>query len=451
MKVSFFSFSSRHPLFTLFVTFLAVGMMTTACDFNVELTDEKRVLEKIEGTPVCDKDNRRQTSKSGSLDFRLFLVDNRKEALNIIGITEPPFNLQASAFSVKDGTIKILDAETGEEVKGATATVKMGTEIDAQANPCYEELEESIQNLRIPKSVALLIDMSETAGNEDAPRTRTSATATWILDNFNEDQSRGGLDIFYTLLIRAGRLNAKDNLFKTWDVEKQYIAADGRKRGFLLTEEDTKTELSEEFTRLSPANIEGDPPMYEGIEASALDLRIVSRDKDTEEPQFNPSVVAISLERDVTIIESKGNTKRDAAQKALKGSQTSNGYYDFVPLQSIVYPTPDFSKDESKQQWDTHLDNLCTLAKAAGINKTKYWGNLFQVLPSIGRRYQDSVRSKLDMSYHAMKGYIQTKLSYTLGGSVEAGKRYIIVFSMDGELLGEQVKAESQLHFEVQL
>lgn len=458
MKASSLRSTYTHP-WLLACLALVLGPFLQACDFNVEITDEKRVLEKIEGTPRCEADLRVAKGGSGSHTFRIYLVDNRKEALNLEGIDQPPFNLKLESFAVPEESVKVLDAETGEESKTVRATVSVdsGSDLTVRPNPRYVELLEASGNKRVPKAIELLIDMGNSARSSDASRTRTSAAATWVLDNFNDDNTRGDLDILAAILLRNGRINADDSMFLSVKAKdypdrqiEQYLAGDGKERGFLLTTDDAKNKISLDFTQLSPSKADGDVPIYAGIEAAVYELRKVSRENG--EALFNPAVIAISLERDVSLVKGQNDTGLKNAETAAKGTEDK----DFVPVMSVVYPLPeDLEKDRAK--WDKHIDNLCRLAQAGGESRLNYWGNVFYVTPNLRRRYQDDARARLDHAYHAMKGYLEFKFKYSLTGG-EAGKRYIIQFVVTGELLGEKINYDAsdpdnslpKLTFEVQ-
>ncbi len=424
---------SRYLFFVFAALIFEIVSLLSACDYNVELNDERRILQRIEGNQRCEPEKR--VAKGGRLQFRLYLVDNRRSALALDGIDQAPLNLKIDNFSIDKNSIKVLDFETGKEISGASATLTIDKSkpLVVQPNLRYNELKESIGNRRVPKAVSLLIDMSEMAANQDHGRTRASAAASWVLDNFNDDSAVGDLDVFQGVLIRNGTLSNSDNMFVS--EEEQYTAANGRKRGFILTEDNAKTMISEALTNLLPSQIKGDPPIYEGIEAAAYDLRMISR--ESEEPLFNPMVIAISLERDVNIIKKKSSLKKkvENTYAALKGDNFEE-YRDFVPVVSIVYPRPG---DVKEDEWNKHLDNLCYFAKAAGNNKEVYWGNLFRLIPG-QNAYQDNMTNRLNMAYHSMGGYVQIELKYSLSGNVKAGNKYIVTFSMLADFLGEKIK-----------
>lgn len=445
---------------------LVMGGWLSACDFNVEITDEKRSLEKVGGTSPCAAGERYSEGKSGTHTLRIFLVDDRQtpEALDLDGIDKEPFNLKVSSFTIptKDEidneTITLIDASDGSNVAGATVQLELDTsDLVVQPNPRYSSLKNVIGNKRVPKAVNLLIDMSETSADQDPGLSRTSAPAGWILENFNKDSTVGDLDIFSALLMKSNEVSSADILFKTADDDVQFFASDGRKRGFLLTTETfngvegTEDLISSRFTNISNSSVNGEPPVYAAIEAAALDTRAVSRDGDTQEALFNPGLIVISLERDHNLLDSNRANKLDDAIKAVKGENWENDAdADFIPMMAVAFPPPEKTTIED---WDKHLDNLCAIAQAGGASRKFYWGQVFHIPPKARTtQYAKLLRDGLDMSYHALKGYIELKVKYTLPGSTGAG-RYFVSFKLQGELLDQKSSIENSptINFEVRV
>jgi hypothetical protein len=113
----------------------------------------------------------------------------------------------------------------------------------------------------------------------------------------------------------------------------------------------------------------------------------------------------------------------------------------------IVYPAPD---QTSVADWDKYIDGLCNIAEAGGVSKRIYWGQLFHVPLNPRLVYQSTVRGHLDMAFHALKGYLELKVKYSLSG-VEDGKRYFVKFKLQGELLQQKsnITQSPYIHFEV--
>lgn len=443
MKALFSSqFTSTRTILLLSLTVL-LGSWLSACDFNVEITDEKRSLEKIGGTPPCGPGVRFSTGTSGTQTVRLFLVDDRStpEALDLDGINKEPYNLKIDSFTIGEAAIKVVDASDGSEATGVKATLQLVTSGDeplvVQPNPRYDSLKKTIGNKRVPKAVSLLIDMSETASNEDSSTTRTGAATQWTLENFNEDTTQGDVDIFSTMVVKDGSVSAENILFKTWDSELQYISPDGRRRGFVYTSKDSKDAVSRALGALTNNDVGGKPPAFRALEAAILDTRAVSRDSETQEAIHNPGVIFVSLEQD----KETNNVAR--AVKAAKGDAwdgNDDKLADFVPVMSIVYPLPQNATPTPKvAEWDKYIDNLCKVSTASGVSNRVYWGQVFQIPASVNPRttYQSDLRSHLDMAYHALKGYLGIKVKYSLSGT-QPGKRYLVSFKLQATLLEQK-------------
>lgn len=465
---SFFSVCSSHYI-TRFLSLALIIFSVTACDFNVELNDERRVLEKIEATSPCDSLRRSVKKKSGSHLMRMFLVDSKKEAIDLDGIDQEPFNFSVSSFKVtkyvslyktgnnkgkvkKDFKPKVVAEQDGSN-SGMTVTLSIDTktELGVYPNPRQLQLQEVVGNQRVPKAVSLLIDMSETAAKQDNNTTRTSTPAAWILDHFNGESQIGDIDIFQAWWVKNDRVGPKDNIFKGLPKEEQYLDLKSKARGFLYTTEDEndgsedgyKTVISRKFTNTLNASAVGAPPLYEAIFSASSDLRIVS--KEGKDPFFNPAVIAISLERDLSII--NGNKKYPNLQEAIKVSKGASPA-DMIPLMAILYPRPEEAKIE---EWETHQDNLCKIIRAAGDNvgeKFAYFGQLMHVQPS-PNNYAKSLRTALDMAYHGQKGFLEFKIKYNL--SAAPAKNAVIIFSLEGELLGAKTDNDNMPRILIQV
>jgi hypothetical protein len=426
----------------------SIGGILAACDFNVEITDEKRSLEKVVGTPRCESDQRVSIGSSGQHRMRIFLIDDQQEnpeALELNGIDQEPFNLTIAKFKVAttqdhpSANIEVLNAEDGTKIDDATATIEIVNDpLVVEHNPRHTALKNITGNRRVPRAVYLLVDMSETAADQDTNVSRTSAVGTWILENFNSDSTRGDIDVFASLLMRNDLVSSSDVMFRNWEPPEDHYVGSRGFRGFVYTTEDVKDRISKTFTNTTNSQVSGSPPIYSAIEAAAAELRNTASEES--DLLFNPSIIAISLERDSFLLGKAAADKMADATRALRGKgfpDTSNlETADFIPLQTIVYPRPDKT---SIQQWDAHLDNLCTLAQTGGSSRLIYWGNVFHVIPSPRRdAYQGNLKNQLDMAYHAMKGYIELKLKYSLtGNGIQPGKRYIISFKLQGKLLDQ--------------
>jgi len=463
----FLSFLAFRPSWARLLTALLLLYLTFAfaCQANVDLFSEKARLQHIEGTSRCEADRRLSKGRQGSHSMRLFLVADNLEAI-------PPGRLQGSlstfaidnlyiAGSTKDPKAaeetlsprpQVFDAETGKLVSTATATLDIAQDGESwiQENPNYTSVKERVENLRVSKSVALLVDMSQAAGNADTSLTRTSTPAGWILSNFNQETFRGDLDVFAILFMRGGVIQRDDNLFINKSEDEQTPSFLGKLRGFLQTSSDNKDEISKRFTSISAGEARGTLPLYEGLNEAAVILREMSWDPDGGLIHNNPAAISISITRDANLIDNKP-TRLSQAETSLRGTQDQ-----FVPLMSIVYPRA--STAAKQPDWDKHLDELCQLARAASLseNRAKYFGHVF---PMYARNlenieFQRVLRSQLDGAYNAMEGYLEVKINFQLGGSgLTAGKRYIVAFSLKGEFLGERVEDRTKnpiLFFEVE-
>lgn len=455
--ISSFFKQLRRPSMALFAM---AGMIVTgaACDYNIEVFPVKKKLEKIEGVARCENANRLKKGNSGQVSLRIFLVDQNNES--IMPDENNPLDLSKLSISSEGSFVPtVIDADDGTVVSGASVKLNIVTNgaepLKRVINPQYETILNSVRPNRVPNAVSLLIDMSETAANQDNALSRTSATAGWILDEeyFNADSARGFLDIFQEILVRGNRLSPDDDLFKgKKDADNKpinYIPSSGRPSSFLITNEDNKDMISSENTNTSNSRAREFPPLYDAITASAQNLRSVAYDAtNTPAMLFNPMSIAISLERDVNAV----NKKPTSLNRALAAIKDANS---FMPVTTIVYPKPSGTADAD---WSKHKDDLCTLAQKGGTNRNDYFGHVIPILPENRGRsnesaqdYQAMVRQALNMAFHSMKGFHELKVSYTLSG-VKAGKRYYVEFSLQGEWLNEKSdpKNSARIIFEVQ-
>ncbi len=454
-----YPFMSRTTRLLGIVALISVSMLWVACDFNVEITDEKRSLNKIGGSTPCD--TRILKGSSGESMIRAIMVDdnqNAPEAIDLEGLDKEPFNLKLEAIKVatdddENAKIRVFSHETGDEVIGATATVEVvqSGELGIQPNPRNLALRQESDNRRVPLSVALLIDMSDTALSQDNGALRTAVPGSWVLENFNTDSIRGDFDIFSTILVRNDDLSAGDILFFQWDYEEdKYYTGQDSYKGFIYTTKQSRDLMSEKFISTGNPVSSGNPPMFAAISAAAKDLREHARDGGTL--LYNPNLIAISLERDVALINTSKQDAFPQAQQRIRGSGWTdledNSSADFVPLQAILWHKPfppDVTNPPSQQDWDAYADKVCDLVRAGGASKNIYFGNLFPIIRRGARDfYKENLKNALDMAYQASKGYVTLKVKYTLSGArIESGKRYNIGFKLQGTLLDQTSRNEN--------
>lgn len=441
----------------LLLSLIGLSILWTACDFNVEITDEKRSLNKIGGTTPCDQ--RLLTSNTGKQTIRVFMIDdnqNAPEAIELSGIDQEPYNLKLSSFEVASSdkaVIKVYSHETGDQVPGAKATVEVDTDgtYEVHPNPRHVAIQKQADNKRVPLAVYLLIDMSDTALAQDNGALRTAVPGSWVLENFNTDSVVGDLDIFATLLVRNDDLSAQDILFLQWTIEEdKYFTSDAQFKGFVYTTKTSRDLMSEKFIGTGNPVSSGTPPMFAAISAAAKDLRKVAREDGTL--LFNPNLIAISLERDVSMIPGTNKPDRfnDAAQ-AVRGTGwpelEDESTADFVPMQAIMWHKPfppNVTNPPTQEDWDKYVDKMCLLSQAAGPSKKVYFGNVFPIIRG-GQRdfYKENLKNALDVAHQTNKGYLTLQVKYNLSGSgIEKGKRYNIAFKLKAKLLEQESKDE---------
>lgn len=434
----------------------ALATLWSACDFNVEITDEKRSLNKIGGTTLCS--SRVAKGSSGTQTIRLFMVDdnqNAPEAIDLDGIDQEPYNLKIGAFSVakgKDADIKVYSHETGDDVTStvkATVTLDTSKKLVVQANPRHIALKKTTDNKRVPRAVYLLIDMSDTALSQDNGALRTAVPGSWVLENFNTDSTRGDYDIFATLLVRNDTLSNKDKLFRNWTrPDDVYVTSKNKQDGFIYTTKESRDLMSEKFISTGNPVSVGLAPMYAAIRAAATQLRYHAR--DAGDLLYNPNLISISLSRDAALQEKSIRNELAPAGKAIKGSRWPDledpKTADFIPLQSIMWHkpfAPNVTNPPSQKDWDKYVDDMCSLVRGAGANAKVYFGNMFPIIRRNSREdYKENLKNQLDMAYQAIKGYTEVSVKYTLKGGV-SGKRYNIAFKVQGSLLDQKSKNEN--------
>lgn len=438
------------------VVLMGLSVVISACDFNVEITDEKRSLNKIGGTTPCDQ--RILRSNSGTQTIRVFMVDDNQsapEAIELSGIDQEPYNLKLSAFEVASGDkadILVYSHETGEKVSSAQATVSVATDgtYEVHPNPRHSALKKQAENRRVPLAVYLLIDMSDTALAQDNGALRTAVPGSWVLENFNTDSTKGDLDIFAALLVRNDDLSATDILFLQWDIEAdKYYLSDGTFKGFIYTSPESRNRMSEKFIGTGNPVSAGTPPIFAAISAAAKDLRRHAREDNTL--LFNPNLIAISLERDVALIDPKKPDRLNDALSSVRGTGwpdlDDETTADFIPAQTIMWHKPfppNVTNPPSQEDWDKYVDKMCTITQAAGPSKKIYFGNIFPVIRG-GQRdfYKENLKNAMDIAQQANKGYLTLQVKYSLSGSgIEKGKRYNIAFKLKAKLLEQESKNE---------
>ncbi|MCB9637551.1 MAG: hypothetical protein H6727_01435 [Myxococcales bacterium] len=447
----------RYGFYSVLGGWLAVSSYLAACQANVDLISEKRIIDKIEGTPRCEQGLRVVEGASGAATMRVYLVDDSNEEI-------PPGRLEASTtpFTVQNNlrlrpdSIRVIDADTGAQAGGVTADISFEegrSDGWIQENPNYTAAKQNAENLRAPRAISLLIDMSETAAGQDFSMTRGSAPTGWSLAVLNQNQLRGNLDALSVLLMRNNLFTRTDNMFIGVDTDRQLIGISNQPRGFVVTTADEKDNISAALLGLSNNQVNLNAPLYGTIREAAVLTRDVSWNENGDTLN-NPAVIALTLSQDAHVLKPNDVTDEFAnAQTALRGT---NG--QFVPFMGITYPKPNGVKDAD---WEDHLNKLCELARVAGTGGVNYFGQVFYVQKDLelvqGERQelQSAVRNQLDMAFHAMGGWLELKVKYTLQGA-QTGKRYIVAFGLDGTFLGELTdksskNKESYLTFEVKL
>ncbi len=436
----------RFGFYGILGGWLAITSYLAACQANVDLISEKRIIDKIEGSPRCEQGLRVVEGQNGTATLRVYLVDDGSEEI-------PPGRLQSTTtpFTVKDNlslrpnTIRVIDADTGAQANGVTATLTLVDQTDSanwiQENPNYALVKQSAENLRAPRAVSLLIDMSETAAGPDFSMTRGSSPTGWLLSVFNQNQQRGNLDALAVLLMKNNLFTRTDNLFLGADTNLQLIGASAQPRGFVVTSADGKDILSRGLLNLSNGTVNLNAPLYGTVREAAVLTRDVSWDESANAIN-NPAVIALSLSQDAHVLSPKDVADDFAnAQAGLRGQNSQ-----FVPFMGITYPKPAGVKDDA---WEDHLNKLCELARVAGTGGANYFGQVFfvrkdlEIVTGERRELQNSVRDQLDMAFHAMGGWLELKVSYQLSGA-QAGKRYLVAFGLNGKFLGETTEKSSK-------
>ncbi|MCB9637547.1 MAG: hypothetical protein H6727_01415 [Myxococcales bacterium] len=446
-----------YALYGVVGGWLIASSYLAACQANVDLISEKRRLDRIEGTPRCEEGLRVVGGASGTATMRVYLVDDDGEEI-------PPGRLETSTspFTAKDNlslrpnSIRVLDADTGNQIPSVTADISIEegrSDGWIQENPNYTAAKQNAENLRAPRAISFLLDMSETAASQDQTRERSSAPAGWVLSVLNERQENGNLDAFALLLMRNNLFTRTDNMFIGEDTDLQLIGVSNQPRGFLVSTGNEKDKISRAFLNISNGQVNLNAPLYGTIREAAVLTRDVSWNENGDTLN-NPAVIAITVSQDAHVLKPNDVTDEFAnAQTALRGT---NG--QFVPFMGITYPKPSGVKDDA---WEDHLNKICEMARVAGSGGVNYFGQVFyarrnlELTTGSPQLFQDAVRDQLDMAFHAMGGWLELKVKYTLTGA-QTGKRYLVAFGLNGTFLGEKTKEaalglEKFLVFEVKM
>ena len=424
---------------TAFVWCLAL-LYLISCQANVDLISEKRIIDKIEGTPRCEQSLRKVEGNNGQVTMRLYLIDDSNEEIppNRLVSTTTAFGIDN--LSVRNGRTLVLDAETGRIASNVSVNLTLqagSTDTDwIRENPNYTAVKQTAENLRASRAVAFLLDMSEGVASVDASRTRAAAAAGWI-SLFNQNLVRGSLDIFALLLMRNDRFTQQDNLFINASDDRQFIGASGRERGFVLTTATEKNDfISQELIRITNTQINRNAPIFGTVKEAALLTRDVSWGEDGT-PLNNPALIGIIGSLDAHTLK-----PQDAVDQFGEARAEIKRNDLFIPPMFVTYPR---SVDVKTEDWERQLDQLCDLARTANVEGGSiYFGQVFPIRPNLQlaedgtqiRDTQDSVRNQLDMAFHAMSGWVEIRVSYTLTGA-QPGKTYYVAFVVDGEFLGE--------------
>jgi hypothetical protein len=439
----------RKPSTIIFIIiFLITAFSTNGCNQffkkclqNSDCNEGLLCKKDDDGTGICIYTNRHRIQNisgvqdcsekikgtNGIITLRLFMSDSNNNSI---------FSGLGGSFSTNDLEIetgdilkpKVIDGITGEIVKDAKVELNFqDIEIKKIENPNFAKAKKSSNNRRVPNAVSLLLDMSETAANQDNALARTSATAGWILDEefFNSDLRIGNLDLFQASFIRRNTISNDDDIFANYK-DKQgkvinFVYGDKKVSSFLPTNEDNKDIISSKFTNTSNSRAGGSPPIFSSIANTAKKLHEIFLKEG--KIKINPAIINIILERDTNLIENK-KTKINDALSAVKQKT------GFIPVTSIIYPKPN---NTSKEQWTQYIDQLCQISMQG---QNTYSGNIFHIIPENRIRkdryqdYQSQTRSALNMSFYSLKGFFETKIQYNLTG-VKKEHNYFIEFSIN--------------------
>jgi hypothetical protein len=371
------------------------------------------------GTQACE-----EATPQGAAGIRTIRFALEQSALpSTAFIGSDSFKLTSDQLAV-DGTPQVFD-KNGQDVSDKVSVVitmqKGSVAVPFHVNPHYQALLKTAGNKRVPRAISLTMDMSETAADQDPKMSRTAAPASWVLERFNTDSTRGDLDVLSALMFRSGTISAADLLFRTWEAETQFIAADGRQRGYVISTNTNVERASRTFTTITNSSVNGLPPVYQGVQVSALDLRNVAWDSDNGDQLFVPGIIALLAERDLHLLDSKQPNAYPDAFAALQGKAQQS-----IPFFPILYPKPDKTPDAN---WKSYQIQLCQLTLASGDGNKGGWGQLIQLPPNARQQYTTNVRSALDFATIAMSGFFETKLNYTITGG-NKGETYWVSFKL---------------------
>lgn len=414
------------------------------CSYTVEVVDETRQLNAIYGTSRCEPEQRITRGATGIQTFRLALVDdnpNAPEAIDVDGLDKDPWNLSAKSFQVMQDEsgplVEVRDATTGALLPRVKAAVSVITDDDSfsmQPNPRHVALQPYHIDRRTPLATSLLLDMSGQAALTDSKNSRTAGIAKWLRDGyFNLNTTRGDFDIFSMVIMGDDNLSTKSLVF--YQNNSQGYSSGGVHKGYLHPTRDNMDTILEKILALTNQVAGGKAPIYAAISAVAKDLRSHARDGSTL--LYNPQLTAIVLSRDVAEKNpNKANELYDMKQR-LRGSgwpdREDPSTADFVPFSVVAYPRPNGT---SQNDWDDQINKLCEGVSAGGESKNRYFGGLFELLPSTpNNTYKDQVTQSLKAAFHLQsKGYIELKIRYSLKGA-NPGQRYAIRFKLRTKLL----------------
>lgn len=369
------------------------------------------------GTQACEEPT--PQGAAGIRTIRFALKRDHAQLQPILG--RNGLQLTTKQLSI-DGPIRVSDQDGNDVSNSVSVSITMAQDnaaIPFHLHPRYQELRTQIPKKRIPRAISLTIDMSATAAKSDPERLRILGPINWISQALNGDSSLAELDLFSVTLARNDTVSLADLLFKTWETDLQYIAADGTTRGFIHTVEDDKIKAQTILKKFSNDGTEGTPPVYSNVHATAINLRVVARTPDTKQMRYLPGLFAILTERDTHLIHPIKPMRHEDAHQALKGTRAN----DSIPFFPILFPKP---KHTSDADWKTYTNQLCQLTQATGNSNKGGWGQLIPITPGQTNALQ-KMQTALDFATISMFGFFETKLNYTITGGTKGHTYWISV------------------------
>lgn len=389
-------------------------------------------LRQLMVTRPCERAQRVVKGSIGVATLRVNLVDAYQQTISPTQLKSGlfPFTVKDN-FSIRQHNIRIYDSSTGLLDRDAVVELELLPEEEGwlQENPNYTRLLAKNPSQQVPQAIALLMDMSDGAAQQDKSTLRISQAKNWMLSaiEYREIEKKNPDAVAY-IELKNNTYKDTQNLFLDAPPEQQVTGSAQQPFGFLKG-----SGLRSALEKLPPSPPEeGVPlptafhaPVYETIQKTAGFLQEVRKQGTPAQESYNPGLFAVLLSEDVSNIDAGLPDLSSQARSALAGKDGN-----FIPFMGLVAMYPKTIKTET---WESYLDKLCDLARAGTKDGAPYFGNIFRFYPEVEGVYNSSLYEQLKAAQHAMKGWIELKIRYSLFVT-NPSKRHTISFFLEGNL-----------------